>query len=88
METDPTVTAKNDNDSTYEHPLWGKPDYVNEEGVQWWKMHSGGVWLTLHPDGEWAYLGIHNGEIVAKGQALDAVATRLYAIKLAEREFG
>lgn len=61
-----------------------EPDFVNEQGVKWW-MVSGNIWMTELPTGEKEYVGILNGDIVASGTALDAVALKLELLDFAER---
>ncbi len=61
------------------------PDFVNGQGVKWWLVSSN-IWRTELATGEQGYVGIRNGEIVASGTALDAVALKLELIGVADRQ--
>ena len=53
-----------------------EPDFVNPEGVKWWRVH-GDVWAVELVDGTREYVGLMGGEIATHGTQLDAVALHL-----------
>lgn len=65
-----------------------EPDFVNEQGVKWWlngPWSGGQIWMTELPTGEQEYVAIRDGQFVASGTALDAVAVKLDVLDVAER---
>lgn len=63
-----------------------EPDFVNGEGVKWWLV-SGNIWMVELPSGEREYVGIRDGEIIASGTQLDAVAIKLEMTAHAEAQW-
>lgn len=68
-------------------PVGGEPDFVNPEGVKWWKTFSPDIWATLHPDGAREYVGLFDGQVVVASPRLDAVAAKLSIMKRAKECF-
>lgn len=76
--------------------LKSKPDYVNEQGVEWWLdrdlMHyvklckldpkQVQVFLTRHPDQKITRLIIENGEIAYEDTSLEGIGARLGIMKV------
>lgn len=58
-------------------PMYGEPDFVNAEGVKWWKTPNPGIFAVELPTGEKEYVAIHDNTIVAASPQLDAVGIKL-----------
>lgn len=72
-----------------------EPDFINEEGVKWWKDDilnekakdiNGVTWLTQLPNGYKSRVLLINDEVDYEHPNLEAMAAHIDMIKLSENE--
>lgn len=48
------------------------PDFVNNEGIKWWKV--GPMWMVELPGGKREYVALEDGQVVYSSAQFEAVA--------------